>query len=221
MSCRIGKVIIPVAPGHFSALGMLMSDAMQDYLLTALTASTERIARAGRIDLREISKRRQSTTSLRPDSNAGKIELVRSLDMRYNGQEHTVRVRVPDGELDFAALDDRFHSAHERAYTFRLPSGVEIVNFHVAAVVPTVKPALAELEPGSGAPRLKYTRIVDFDLWGRLDSAVYERADLFPGCTFHGPAIIEEPAASTVVPPGVTGTVDAIGNIVMTMGDEA
>ena len=130
-------------------------------------------------------------------------------------------VRVPDGELDFEALNDRFHAAHEKAYTFRLPSGVEIVNYHVAAVVPTVKPALAELESGSGTPRLKNTRSVDFDVWGVLESAVYERSDLFPGCAFHGPAIIEEPAASTVMPPGVRGTVDAIGNIVMTLGDEA
>jgi N-methylhydantoinase A len=217
---RIAKVIIPVAPGHFSAFGMLMSDAMQDYLLTALTPSAE------------DSRERVESTFADLESQAvdyflaagfdrGQIELVRSVDMRYNGQEHTVRVRVPDGELDFTALDDRFHAAHEKAYTFRLPSGVEIVNYHVAALVPTVRPALAELQPGSGTPGLKNTRVVDFDLWGRLDSAVYERADLFPGCTFHGPAIIEEPAASTVVPPGVTGTVDAIGNIVMTLGDEA
>jgi N-methylhydantoinase A len=217
---RIGKVIIPVAPGHFSAFGMLMSDAMQDYLLTALTASVE------------DSRQRVESTFADLESQAvdyflaagfdrGQIELVRSLDMRYNGQEHTVRVRVPDGSLDFAELNDRFHAAHEKAYTFRLPSGVEIVNYHVAAVVPTVKPALAELDAGSETPKLKETRTVDFDVWGQLDSAVYERADLFPGCHFHGPAIIEEPAASTVVPPGVTGTVDAIGNIVMTLGDEA
>jgi N-methylhydantoinase A len=217
---RIAKVIIPVAPGHFSAFGMMMSDAMQDYLLTALTASEEgsrdRVASIFG-DLESQATEFFQTAGYAQDQ----IELVRSLDMRYNGQEHTVRVRVPDGELEFTQLNDRFHAAHEKAYTFRLPSGVEIVNYHVAAVVPTAKPALAELEAGSGTPRLKGTRMVDFDVWGRLDSAVFERADLYPGCAFHGPAIIEEPAASTVVPPGVTGTVDSIGNIVMTLGDEA
>jgi N-methylhydantoinase A len=217
---RIAKVIIPVAPGHFSAFGMMMSDAMQDYLLTALTASEEgsrdRVASIFG-DLESQATEFFQTAGYAQDQ----IELVRSLDMRYNGQEHTVRVRVPDGELEFTQLNERFHAAHEKAYTFRLPSGVEIVNYHVAAVVPTAKPALAELEAGSGTPRLKETRMVDFDVWGRLDSAVFERADLYPGCAFHGPAIIEEPAASTVVPPGVTGTVDSIGNIVMTLGDEA
>lgn len=217
---RIGKVIIPVAPGHFSAFGMMMSDAMQDYLLTALTSSDEGSReRIGSIfdDL----ETRAVDYFLGAGFDRGQIELVRSLDMRYNGQEHTVRVRMPEGELDFVELNDRFHAAHERAYTYRLPSGVEIVNYHVAALVPTMKPALAEQERRTGSPRMKSSRAVDFDTWGRLESAIYERSDLFPGCRLHGPAIIEEPAASTVVPPGVQVTVDSIGNIIMTLGDEA
>jgi N-methylhydantoinase A len=217
---RIGKVIIPVAPGHFSAFGMLMSNAMQDYLLTALTASVDEARE--RVEATFAGLEAQATDFfLSAGFQRGQIELVRSLDMRYNGQEHTVRIRVSEPEIDFAALNDRFHAAHEKAYTFRLPSGVEIVNYHVSAVVPTAKPALAELEPGSGTPKLKATRAVDFDVWGTLDAAVYERSDLLPDYDFHGPAIIEEPAASTVVPPGVRGTVDSIGNIILTIGDEA
>jgi len=217
---RIGKVLIPVAPGHFSAFGMMMSDAMQDYLLTALTSSEEGSReRIGSIfdDL----ETRAVDYFLGAGFDRGQIELVRSLDMRYNGQEHTVRVRMPEGELDFVELNDRFHAAHERAYTYRLPSGVEIVNYHVSALVPTMKPALAEHERRTGTPQLKSRRAVDFDTWGRLESAIYERSELFPGCQLHGPAIIEEPAASTVVPPGVQVTVDSIGNIIMTLGDEA
>lgn len=217
---RIARVIIPVAPGHFSAFGMLMSNAMQDYLLTALTPSIEESRqRVGKIfeDLEAQAIEYFVGTGFA----RGQIELVRSLDMRYNGQEHTVRIRVPDGELDFDALNDRFHAAHEKAYTFRLPSGVEIVNYHVAAVVPTAKPKLSKLESGSGTLTPKAVRLVDFDVWGKLDSPIYERADLFPGCQFHGPAIVEEPAASTVVPPGARGTVDNIGNIVLTIGGEA
>jgi len=199
---------------------MMMSDAMQDYLLTALTSSDEGSReRIGSIfdDL----ETRAVDYFLGAGFDRGQIELVRSLDMRYNGQEHTVRVRMPEGELDFVELNDRFHAAHERAYTYRLPSGVEIVNYHVAALVPTMKPALAEQERRTGSPRMKSSRAVDFDTWGRLESAIYERSDLFPGCRLHGPAIIEEPAASTVVPPGVQVTVDPIGNIIMTLGDEA
>lgn len=217
---RISRVIIPVAPGHFSAFGMLMSNAMQDYLRTTLTASTE--ASRERVEATFAELEAQAIDFfLAARFEREQIDLVRSLDMRYNGQEHTVRVRVTEDAIDFNALNDRFHAAHEKAYTFRLPSGVEIVNYHVAAIVPTTKPALAEMELGSGAPKLKATRAVDFDRWGTLDATIFERAELFPGCHFHGPAIIEEPAASTVVPPGVRGSVDPIGNIILTIGDEA
>jgi N-methylhydantoinase A len=199
---------------------MLRSDAMQDDLQTALTASEEDSRERVESIFADLGSR-AIDFFVTAGFDRNQIELVRSLDMRYNGQEHTVRVRVVEDEIDFAALDERFHAAHEKAYTFRLPSGVEIVNYHVSAVVPTAKPALAELQPGSGSPKLKNTRLVDFDIWGRLDSAVYERSELFPGCQLHGPAIIEEVAASTVVPPGVRVTVDTIGNLVMTIGDEA
>jgi N-methylhydantoinase A len=218
---RISKVIIPVAPGHFSAFGMLMSNAMQDYLLTALTASEEG-ARERVESTFEDLEMQAIDFFLDAGFQRGQIELVRSLDMRYNGQEHTVRVRVSEPEVDFVALNDRFHAAHEKAYTFRLPSGVEIVNYHLAAIVPTAKPSLEEQPMSKGEiPKHKANRVVDFDVCGKLDSVVYERSDLYPGCTFHGPGIIEEPAASTVVPPGVRGTVDGIGNIILTIGDEA
>ena len=118
---------------------------MQDYLLTALTPSIEDAR--NRVESIFADLESQAIDYfLIAGHDRGQIELVRSLDMRYNGQEHTVRVRVPEGELEFDALNDRFHAAHEKAYTSRLPSGVEIVNYHVAAVVPTAKPALAELE---------------------------------------------------------------------------
>lgn len=217
---RVSKVIIPVAPGHFSAFGMMMSDAMQDYLLTALTISDE----GSRERVESIFAGLEGQAAdyfMAAGFERERIELVRSLDMRYNGQEHTVRVRMLEDEVDFEALNGRFHAAHERAYTFRLDSGVEIVNYHVVAVVPTTKPKLAELESGSGTPKLKATRMVDFDVWGKLDSAVYERSELFPGSELHGPAIIEEAAASTVAPPGVRVTIDTIGNIVMTIGEQA
>ncbi len=216
---RIGKVIIPVAPGHFSAFGMMMSDAMQDYLLTALTASEEGSReRIGSIfdDL----ETRAVDYFLDAGFDRGQIELVRSLDMRYNGQEHTVRVRMPGGA--------RFRRAQRSvpcgARTgIHLPAAIwcgdrELPRLRAGADNET---ALAEHERRTGTPQLKSRRAVDFDTWGRLESAIYERSELFPGCQLHGPAIIEEPAASTVVPPGVQVTVDSIGNIIMTLGDEA
>ena len=215
---RVGKVLIPQAPGHFSAWGMLMSDAMQDFIQTTLVPSVDSSAGI----LEELFNAMENEAVVHfggagYDPSAVRVE--RYLDMRYKGQEHTVRTPVTTVPIVVAEINERFHQLHERAYTFRLDTDIEVVNFHVAGIIPTSKPTLKRLDGSKGAnPPLKETRAVDYDEWGRLDSAVYERADLHPGVTVHGPAIIEEPAATTVVAPGMTAGIDVIGNIVIDTG---
>lgn len=109
-------------------------------------------------------------------------------DLRYLGQEHTVQVPFPDDPVDIAAVNEAFHALHERAYTFRLDSPIEIVNFHVVGRVATPKPSLAGAAYG-GSGRPKGRRMVDFDESGRLETTIYERADLAPGVPIAGPAV--------------------------------
>ena len=111
-----------------------------------------------------------------------------------------------------------FHALHEQHYTFRLPSPVEFVNFHLTAFGTVDKPRLPRLR-GKGTARdaLKGRREVDFDVRGRLMATVYERGRLRPGAQVKGPAIIEEPAATTVVFPGQHASVDAYGNLIIAM----
>ena len=149
-------------------------------------------------------------------------------DMRYAGQEHTVKVPVPAGAMTAAAIGEvegRFHALHEQRYTFRLPSAVEFVNFHLTTFGTVDKPRVPRLRTaksgargggkGAGRSALKGRREVDFDAHGRLASAVYERDRLRPGAAVSGPAIIEEPAATTVLFPGQRATVDAYGNLMI------
>ena len=131
--------------------------------------------------------------------------------MRYLGQEHTVRVAFPPDPIDMAAVNEGFHTLHERAYTFRLNSPTEIVNFHVVARAAAPKPSIHSPAGGSGVA--KGQRLVDFDEAGRLETIIYERAELIPGTPLMGPAVIEEPASVTVVHPGQRVTLDAIGNL--------
>ena len=109
-------------------------------------------------------------------------------------------------------LDDVFHGLHERAYTYRLDSAIELVNFHVVARVATPKPSLERaVAAGSGRPKGK--RLVDFDEAGRLEAMLYERSELPADAVIEGPAGIEEPASTTVVYPGQRVSVDPIGNL--------
>jgi len=146
----------------------------------------------------------------------------RLADMRYLGQEHTVRVPLPGGELSgdsMREIEENFGGLHEQHYTFRLDtsSPVEFVNFHLTAFGTVEKPGLRRLEPdGTGASQArKGEREVDFDELGRHRSAVYERALLGAGAQVDGPAVVEEPAASTVLFPGDRLTVDDYGNLII------
>jgi N-methylhydantoinase A len=208
---RVGVVIIPPAPGHFSAWGMLMTDPMQDFIQTALTPavseSRERIAAIFN-SMAEEARSFFASAGFDPAD----VATERYGDLRYLGQEHTVQVPFPDDPVDIAAVNEAFHALHERAYTFRLDSPIEIVNFHVVGRVATPKPSLASpAVGGSGQP--KGQRMVDFDESGRLETTIYERADLAHGVTIAGPVVIEEPASTTVVYPGQRVTLDPLGNL--------
>lgn len=202
---RVKKVIVPTNPGVFSAWGMLMTDLRQDLIRTF-------IHRADRVDPAELAAifdemERQALARLQEQGvGPERIFFQRSADMRYKGQEHTVKVPIPaERQLTAAHLQDigeRFHQLHHQAYTFRLNAPIELVNYHVTALGAVEK---ADIRKVSGGGRLelarKGERRVNYDELGYQASAVYER-DLLPlNRPIPGPAIIEEPAATTVVFP--------------------
>lgn len=152
------------------------------------------------------------------DNDAKRLEIARSLDMRYAGQEHTVRVPVAGGATDIERMNHSFHELHERAYTFQLDSDVEIVNFHVTGTIPIQKPSVGSSMVRRGPVESKATRQVDFDEWGSFESTVYERSSMTVDFQIEGPAIIEEPAATTVVYPEMTASLDEGANILINTG---
>jgi N-methylhydantoinase A len=115
-------------------------------------------------------------------------------------------------------IESRFHAVHEKQYTFRLDSAIEIVNLHVTVVGQVNKPRRAELPSQSGAARPIRQRLVDFDEQGQHETGIYDRTTLGAGATIAGPAIIEEEASNTVVYPGMTVTVDRWGNLIVDTG---
>jgi N-methylhydantoinase A len=219
---KVPEVIVPTAPGHFSALGMLMSDLRHDLVRTSLMRleATETGERAGAIwsELEAL----MAATFAGERVPADAVRLVRQADMRYAGQEHTVTVPLPDGPLDEEARTEvrrRFDDAHERLYTFRLDVPAEIVSFRLTGYGVVPKPPLRELEPGENASAAQTgTRVIDFDERGRVDAAVFDREALGAGARIEGPAAIQETATTTLVPPGMTATVDRLGNIIVRTG---
>ena len=217
---QVPRVIVPPNPGHFSAWGMLTSDLRHDVAQT-------RVGRVDQIPSWEIAELwsalegRLLATFAEEGLDAGRVAFARVADMRYVGQEHTVRVPVADAD-ELAEIERRFHDLHEQLYTFRLATPIEFVNFRVTGFGSVAKPDLPRIDRGGGAAAaLKGSRDVDFDALGRRESQVFERALLGAGSELEGPAVVEEPAASTVVFPGQRLRVDDFGNLIVDTGGES
>src|SRR5712692_3261078 len=215
---QVPRVIVPPAPGHFSAWGMLMSDLRHDLVQPRFARAEQ--TEAAELDAvwRELEDRLRATFA-DEGVEASRLAFVRTADMRYAGQEHTVNVPIPDGELgeaERAEIERRFHDLHEQLYTFRQASPIEFVNFRLTGLGAVRKPELRRIATnGKVEGALKGTRDVDFDELGRHESRIYERERLGAAAMLEGPAVIEEPAASTVVFPGQRLHVDELGNLIV------
>ncbi|WP_157218063.1 hydantoinase/oxoprolinase family protein [Flavisphingomonas formosensis] len=215
---QMPKVIIPVNSSVFSAWGMLMTDLRRDFVRTQVVLlAGENAAR-----IEEIFAAMEGTARASFADEAGSGDLAlrvqRYADMRYLGQEHSVKVELPDGGFDAAVLAaaiERFHVTHEREYTFRLQLPVEIVNFHVVALgdVPKHDPEKLPVTGRTPDDAMSGLRTVDFDEHGVHEARIYDRDRLEPGMRFAGPCIVEEAAATLVVTPGRTVAVDDYGNL--------
>ncbi|MFD1397014.1 hydantoinase/oxoprolinase family protein [Kroppenstedtia eburnea] len=216
----VRKVVVPVASPVFSAWGMLMTDLRHDYIQTY-------IARVNGLDLagfnQEWDELARTAVAQFAEENIEKdnIRFMRFADMRYAGQEHTVKVPLASGPVTPESLTQLiadFHELHEKNYTFKLEEAeTEIVNLHLTAFGSVEKPALKKLQLKGGTAKdaLKEKRPVYYEQDGWVDTVVYNRSKLEPGMAFSGPAVIEEQAAVTVIYPDQKASIDEYGNLII------
>jgi N-methylhydantoinase A len=211
------RVVIPRAADVFSAWGMLMSDLRRDYFVTRLL--TLNAGNSGGIDALLGEIERIATAQFeRERIEAGRIRFLRFGKLRYENQEHSVEVQLPDGAIDSAAIEeiaDLFHRSYEREYTYRLDAPVEFVGAHVVAIAEVGKLEPKPL-PRSGrtlGDALKGQRSVDYATEGIHEADIYVGEMLEPGMSFEGPAIVESRSSTVVVHPGNELTVDDYGNV--------
>ena len=217
------RVIVPIAPGVTSALGLLIADFRHDYSRTFLRAIPA-------LDLTELNRAYAALEAegiaqmLAEGVSEADVLLTRSADMRYFGQGYELEAAVPGGELGAGQLRNvcaRFAAAHRREYGYIKEENdvMELVNLRVAAVGRLPKP---EFQPESPSPRAKAnpdrarkpTRPVYFS--GRFTpTPIYERSLLEVGDTVQGPAVIEQVDSTTLLLPGQRALVDPYANLVV------
>jgi N-methylhydantoinase A len=216
----IRNVIIPVAPGVFSACGMLFSDLRYDYVRTHLM----QLADATFDEIEAVFKEPEqngreaiAATSVTPHQ----IIVKRAFDMRYVGQEHPVTVELPMRifqRQDRAAIKRHFDNDHMQRYGTSAPNeNAEIVSLRVTVAGLMKKPQLDKIGKGNSAPpksAFSDRRKVWFNTRFH-DTPTYRRAQLLSGNRIIGPALIEEHASTTVLMPGDRMMVDSYGNLII------
>jgi N-methylhydantoinase A len=213
-------LIVPLYPGVYSAIGLIMSDVKHDYVQSKMQPMGELSADA----VNHMFARLEALAAqdLREDGFAADcIKIQRALDMRYAGQGYEITMpcdaaALRDGGLD--GLRRQFDLQHRAMFGHMAPEQVvEVVSYRVRGLglvppveLPRFKPTGAKL-----ADAQRETRAVRFD--GRdVECPVYQRERLDVGLTLRGPAILDQFDCTTVIHAGQTARVDEWKNLIVT-----
>ena len=217
----VGEVVVPLGPvaSAFSAFGLASSDIVLAAELSDPLVVPFDPQRAERnfADLEKLVRdglERQGVTF-------EAVELHREIDMRYTMQLAEVTAPVAGGALDTAAIEDaaaafeaRYAEMYGKDAGFR-EAGIQAITFRVRGVgILPFSPALPEVPVADGDATPSGTRPVQLDArLGYLDTPIYDYRELRAGHVLTGPAIVEVPTTTVVVPGGTAGTVDHLGNL--------
>ena len=210
----IPTVIVPPNPGVTSALGCLLVDVQHDFsesfMADASTVAPNEM-QAAFVKMEEQAVERLAHEGIAPQDMA----LQRTVEMMYQGQWRSLAVSAPARIESIGALIGAFHAEHEREFNYRREEApVSIFRIAVKAVGIVPKAEMPKYTVTPHRPEPVSRRNVWFEGVPH-DAAIYQRESLTAGAAFSGPAIVEQFNSTTVVPPGMTATVDAYLNILI------
>ena len=212
--------VSPVSPGVLCALG----DATTR-MRTETARSFSRLA--SRTTLEELSGILDEMAAQIGDELVSEgvaqsdVAVTFEVDVRYSGQAFEVPMAVTREELlshGIEWLTGRFDEEHHRLFTFNMDSEHEIVNLRAVAMGQALDLPAARLPQGNGDPSAAKLR--DHELWmdgAMMPAIIYDRSKLLAGDVIPGPAIVIEMDSTTLIEADCTGTVDSVGNILITL----
>lgn len=213
----IPRGVVPLHPGQFSALGFVLTDARVDLERTIQMTSKRFLAERASEHLRDLV--RTATADLARQGYEGDIDIERTIDLRYLGQNYELEVTFDFDDFsptNVARLWADFHALHEQRFGFQIPQEViEAITLRCTVHCRTAKPDFMPLPAREAALAPRARRPVVFAA-GTLDTPVYTREDLRAGDRIVGPALIEEAASVTVIAPRHLLEVSARGHLQVT-----
>jgi N-methylhydantoinase A len=218
------RILVPPRPGAFSALGLLCTDVVHDYVRSELSPLADVPADHADDVFRQLEDKARAELDAE-GMGPGDARFARELDLRYTGQGYELRTPLAGlfvdrlGAETLRAARDRFDERHTQIHGHAAKERpVEIVSYRlrVRVAVPKYQPraAAAPPAPRPTADAVKGKRQAAFNAT-MLETTLYERDRLDVGATVAGPAIVEQFDATTVIPSGWSAQVDGYRNLIL------
>jgi N-methylhydantoinase A len=225
----IPRVIVPALPGALSALGILVSDVVKDYSRTVLWRISGKLP-AAELNREFSALQKQAAKAFQQEDWRGKVHYDASVDLRYRGQGYELNLPFTKDLLK------DFHQEHHHRYGYAHPArDVELVTLRLRALLKSPTTHVGKMnyvgtgaflglsrakprDPGRaklGSPSTAKAPVL-FD-GKKLVTAIYSRDALKPAKMHHGPAIITEYSATTVIPPNKRFHLDPAANLIVTI----
>lgn len=206
----ITKVLIPPAPGNFSAMGQLAGDIRHDLALTRVSELD--VGNMDEINMQIASMIEDAGTRLDGDGmDAGSRSFVASVDLCYWGQNHEINtpVSIPLTPELIAEVRAVFHAEHERSFGFSHPdAGVKCVNLRVSGIGKMPPFSMKKYEAATGAPVPESRRPVVLPDGETRELPVFAFGALGAGSRIAEPAVVEYEGSTLFIPPGWVVTFD-------------
>ena len=211
-------VIVPPGPGVLCAYGDATTRVQDEAARTYITMASDLTADKLADDLLTL-KARASESLIEDGIDEDRLEVTYQADLRYAGQAFQITVEFTEAELrekGVAVLTDQFDGEHEQLFTFKLGDGHEILM--IRAVVGASVTLKADISIPKGAGDVSPAMIHQSRFFYEGDwheAGIYDRGRLGADDVVTGPAIVSEMDSTTVVLPGHSATVDAVGNLLI------
>ncbi|MBZ5539712.1 MAG: hydantoinase/oxoprolinase family protein [Acidobacteriia bacterium] len=223
LGCKTVVVPLGSTASTWSALGVQSADLFHVYEKSELFLAPYNAERINEI-YEELEQR--GIEQLKKDGmRTDEMSLERYAEMKFRLQIHLVEVPVPAGKLtakSLAALERSFVEKYERLHgkgSAFTSAGVELGLLRVTARGRIRRPSLLQRPASRQNPRSGQREIYWSGLRKKVKTPIYDWTRMGAGVKLRGPAIVQMPETTVVVPPGTEGRVDAYGNFILTIVD--
>jgi len=216
----IPTVLVPRFPGITSALGCVLAPVRHDFVQSIGQPLAD--VETSDIDCRFADQAAAGRQLLdREGVPLAEIEVQHEVDLLFRGQSHVFRVPVTAPGFDRSAVLADFIESYKARFDIELPEMTAMLaNLRTTVIGRRAAVDLGIFAPAEPSAATQPSGMRQVHLSGGwFDTPIYDRAFLDRGVRLAGPAIVEQPDTTVVIDPGATAAVDALGNLVISVGE--